>query len=263
MANAARVHAVEQGENPAAHTMVAFGGAAPLHACRLAEKLGVDRIVVPTSAGVGSAVGFLRAPVAYEVVRSRNMRLGAFDAERANALIASMRAEAEAVVRAGAPQGDLIESRGAFMRYLGQGHEIFVPLPAHDLTAADRETLAAAFDEAYVALFKRTIPGAEVEVLTWAVSLATPQEPPSPMSAPPPAAPATPDGEREVYDSQLGATTTTATYWRPSLAPGTRLAGPAIIAENETSTVVGSGFEASIAANGNIVIERAKGEDHE
>ena len=72
MANAARVHAVERGKTLADRTLIAFGGAAPLHAARLAEKLGMDRIVVPPSAGVGSAVGFLRAPIAYEVVRSRS-----------------------------------------------------------------------------------------------------------------------------------------------------------------------------------------------
>ena len=79
MANAARVHAVERGDDVEDRTLIAFGGAAPLHAARLAEKLGIDRIVIPPDAGVGSAVGFLRAPVAYEVVRSRYMRLDRFD----------------------------------------------------------------------------------------------------------------------------------------------------------------------------------------
>src|SRR5262249_2656255 len=101
MANAARVHAVERGKTIAEHSLIAFGGAAPLHAARLAEKLGIARIIVPPSAGVGSAVGFLRAPVAFEVVRSRYMRLAAFDPQAANAIIAEMRAEALSVVRAG------------------------------------------------------------------------------------------------------------------------------------------------------------------
>ena len=70
MANAARVHAIERGHDIAACTMIAFGGGAPLHACRLAEKVGVTTIIVPKGAGVGSAIGFLRAPVAYEITRS-------------------------------------------------------------------------------------------------------------------------------------------------------------------------------------------------
>ena len=103
MANAARVHAIESGKDARGRTLVAFGGAAPLHAARLAEKLGLDRVLVPANAGVGSAVGFLRAPIAYEIVRSALQRLDEFDAEAANALMSGMRAEAEAIVRRGAP----------------------------------------------------------------------------------------------------------------------------------------------------------------
>ena len=102
MANAARVHAIESGKDARGRTLVAFGGAAPLHAARMAEKLGLDRVLVPSYAGVGSAVGFLRAPIAYEIVRSSLQRLDEFDAAAANALFAAMRAEAEPIVRRGA-----------------------------------------------------------------------------------------------------------------------------------------------------------------
>ena len=87
MANAARVHAIESGKDARGRTLVAFGGAAPLHAARMADKLGLDRVLVPSNAGVGSAVGFLRAPIAYEIVRSQLQRLDAFDADAANALL--------------------------------------------------------------------------------------------------------------------------------------------------------------------------------
>ena len=102
MANAARVHSVERGKVIAEHSLIAFGGAAPLHAARLAEKLAIARVIVPPNAGVGSAVGFLRAPIAFEVVRSRYMRLSTFEPALANAIIAEMREEALEVVRAGA-----------------------------------------------------------------------------------------------------------------------------------------------------------------
>ena len=111
MANAARVHAIESGKDARGRTLVAFGGAAPLHAARMAEKLGLDRVLVPSNAGVGSAVGFLRAPIAYEIVRSQLQRLDAFDADAANALLAAMRDEAEAIVRRGA--GDVAADRDA------------------------------------------------------------------------------------------------------------------------------------------------------
>ena len=143
MANAARVHAVERGADVAERTLIAFGGAAPIHAARLAEKLGIQRIVVPTGAGVGSAVGFLRAPAAYQVVRSRHLRLSAFDPAPVNAVFEQLEREARAVVEAAAPDAPLEQSRIAHMRYVGQGHEIVAGLPVRPLEAADRATLRA------------------------------------------------------------------------------------------------------------------------
>ncbi|MCY3856826.1 MAG: hydantoinase/oxoprolinase family protein, partial [Rhodospirillales bacterium] len=172
MANAARVHAVEWGKDVSARTMIAFGGAAPLHAARLAQKLDVDRVIVPTGAGVGSAIGMLRAAVSYEVVRSRYVRLSEFDPRAANALLGEMQAEARAVVLAGAGAGaELEETRHAYMRYVGQGHEIVVPLASRTLADADRETLAAAFDTEYARLFSRTLPDQEREVLSWTLTI--------------------------------------------------------------------------------------------
>src|SRR5262250_2574013 len=97
MANAARVHAIESGKDLRPRTLIAFGGAAPLHATRVAEKLGISRVLVPANAGVGGGGGRLRAPVAYESVRGRLIRLGSFDPAAVNALLAEMRAEAEAI----------------------------------------------------------------------------------------------------------------------------------------------------------------------
>ena len=174
MANAARVHAIESGKDARGRTLVAFGGAAPLHAARMAEKLGLDRVLVPSHAGVGSAVGFLRAPIAYEVVRSQLQRLDGFDPDAANALLAAMRAEAEAIVRRGEPEAELTETRSAFMRYRGQGHEIAVRLPARPYRAEDAAVLLAAFEEAYRGLYSRVIPGVEIEVLSWVLLLSGP-----------------------------------------------------------------------------------------
>ncbi len=256
MANAARVHAVEQGADASQYTLIAFGGAAPLHVGRLAEKLGVQRIVVPASAGVGSAIGFLRAPVAYEVVRSRNMRLGAFDHRLANDIVAEMGAEARAVVEAGAPGEPLDETRGAYMRYVGQGHEILVPIPVRALEAGDERTLHEAYEQAYEALYNRVIPGAEVEVLTWALTVSSRRARREPVSIPDGDAGAPRAGARHVFDPVSGEREEIALYWRPDLSPGMALAGPAIIAEDETSTFVTAGFEARIASNLSIVAER-------
>src|SRR6266404_5034793 len=154
MSNAARVHAIESGKDIRTRTLVAFGGAAPLHAARVAEKLGIDRVLIPANAGVGSAVGFLRAPVAYEIVRTNLQRLSAFDAATANRILAEMREAAEAIVRQGAGDAALSEQRSAFMRYKGQGHEIAVPLAPQRYADADAATLIAAFEAAYRVLYR-------------------------------------------------------------------------------------------------------------
>jgi N-methylhydantoinase A len=257
MANAARVHAVERGKVIAEHSLIAFGGAAPLHAARLAEKLGINRIIVPPSAGVGSAVGFLRAPVAFEVVRSRYMRLAAFDPGAANAIIAEMRAEALSVVRAGVGEEALIEPRSAFMRYIGQGHEIVVPLPERALTEADATLLRASFEREYCALFSRIIPQAPIEILTWSLTVSTAPALARAAPAASGASFAAPEaGRRRIFDVETGIAVEVPVYWRPALDPGARLAGPAVIAEDETTTMVTAGFDAHIDAQGCIVLER-------
>ncbi|HEY1259498.1 MAG TPA: hydantoinase/oxoprolinase family protein [Stellaceae bacterium] len=257
MTNAARVHAIESGKDARGRTLVAFGGAAPLHAARIAEKLGLDRVLVPAQAGVGSAVGFLRAPIAYEIVRSALQRLETFDTAAANALLAAMREEAEQVVRRGAGDAALTETRSAFMRYRGQGHEIAVPLPVRPYRADDAETLRAAFEDAYRRLYHRIIPGVEVEVLSWVLLLSAPT-PPSP-AAPPAPAPYSPEPAywRPVFDAEAGEFASVGIHERASLRPGAQIPGPAIIVEDETSTVVTRLFNAEIDAFGYIELTRA------
>ena len=257
MANAARVHAIEWGKTVAGRAMIAFGGAAPLHAARLAEKLEVDRVVIPTGAGVGSAIGFLRAPVSYEVVRSRYLRLSAFDADLANAVLAEMRAEAEAIVAEAAAGAPLVESRTAFMRYLGQGHEISVELPGRDLTAADGAVLQEAFDAAYTQLYGRTIPDLDVEILSWTLTLGT--ELPAVQQVPTPAfdgSAIAPIAQRSVFDPTATDFIETPVYRRDDLAPGVRIEGPALIVEDQTTSVVTARFEATLNQVGYVVMRR-------
>jgi N-methylhydantoinase A len=257
MANAARVHAIESGKDSRGRTLIAFGGAAPLHAARMAEKLGLDRVLVPSNAGVGSAVGFLHAPIAYEIVRSQLQRLDSFDAAAANTLLAAMRAEAEAIVRRGEPTAPLTETRSAFMRYRGQGHEIAVPLPVRAYREADATELLDAFETAYRRLYSRVIPGVEVEVLSWVLLLSGPA--PVNDGDPPPEPPRytpQPARRRPVFDSDSADFIEVAIYERAALVPGAVIAGPAIIVEDETSTVVSRAFDARIDAYGYIELTR-------
>jgi N-methylhydantoinase A len=252
MASAARVHAVENGKDTAGRTMIAFGGAAPLHAARLAAKLGIGRVVIPQDAGVGSAHGFLDAPIAYEVVRTLLVRLDALDQTRIDAMFAEMRAETEAVVRLGSPAGELRETRTAYMRYRGQGHEIAVPFPAG---RADPATLRTAFDTTYTALFGRIIPRLEIEVVTWTLALAQHRDKPEAAIPPPPKDPARPIGTRRIVEAETGEAVMAQLHVRSTLAPGMRVTGPAAILEDGTTTIIPSGRVARIGADSEIIIE--------
>src|SRR5215831_13472301 len=256
MANAARVHAIESGKDLRPRALIAFGGAAPLHAARVAEKLGIGRILVPANAGVGSAVGLLRAPVAYEIVRGRLMRLDSFDAASVNRLFADMRAEAEAIVRRGAPAAKLVEERCAFMRYRGQGHEIAVELPVRDFTAGDRSTIRELFEAVYRRLYSRAIPGVEIEILSWVIAVRAPAEGQLSAAAREQPTGPKPRARRPVFDPEVGEFQEVPIYWRPDLAPGARISGPAVIAEDETSTVVSERFDARIGEFGYIELTR-------
>ena len=258
MANAALVHAIESGKDLQARTLIAFGGAAPLHAARVAEKLGIQRVLIPANAGVGSAVGLLRAPVAYEVVRSRLMRLSDFDAAAVNRLIAEMRAEAEAIVKSGAGEGALAELRSAFMRYRGQGHEISVELPVREFNAADSAAFTGLFEAAYRKLYSRSIPGADIEVLSWAVALSAPAE--GRLAAPAAERQSEPEprSRRRLFDPGSGNFLDTPVYRRSELAPGACLRGPAVITEDDTSTVISPRFDARIDGFGYIELNRRR-----
>jgi N-methylhydantoinase A len=245
MASAARVHAIEWGKSIAKRAMIAFGGAAPLHAARLAEKLGINHVVVPTNAGVGSAVGFLGAPVAFDVVRSRYMKLSAFDADAVDALFAEMRDEAEAVVRSGAgADATLSEIRSAAMRYVGQGHEIVVEMPAGTLAAAE---LRALFEAAYRRHYSLIMPDIDIEVLNWSLTVSAESEwPAAPASASEAAFTPRPVETRLVFYPGRRAALDTAVYDRSGLLPGMSVAGPALIVEDETTTVVPPDFLAEV-----------------
>jgi N-methylhydantoinase A len=251
MANAARVHAVERGKSLRDCTMIAFGGAAPLHAARLATKLGVRHVLVPAGAGVGSAIGFLRAPMAFEVVRSTHGALAQIDLVECNSRLQAMQAEAEGVVlpaaqAAGQGVDSLRVERLAELRYVGQGHELRVALPVGPLAPASVQQLQAAFEAAYESSYGLRIPGAEVEVVTWSITVATRSAPVQTAVTPSPAVAVAPHGQRPVWDPTCGKRIDFSMYWRFDLPPGATLAGPALVMEHETTTVVPPGWLAHV-----------------
>jgi N-methylhydantoinase A len=255
MANAARVHAIERGRVIGRYTMIAFGGGAPLHAGRLAEKLGVRRVVVPEGASVGSAIGFLRAPVSFQVVRSHRATLAAFDAGVVNGLLEACAATATEVVRRAVAEGDLTIRRVVDVRYIGQGHELQLALPEGTLDAAAARRLRAQFEELYGSIYGVTMPDQDVEFVTWSVTVAAPSEAPRPAKSVPahPAPP--PRGRRDVYEPALGRLADFAVYRREDLGPGCELAGPALIEEGQTTTVVPAAFTLCVDGAGYLVME--------
>jgi N-methylhydantoinase A len=256
MANAARVHAIESGKTYQGRTMIAFGGGGPVHATRIAEKIGIARVLVPSGAGVGSAIGFLRAPVGYEVVRSLYQRLGDFGLDTVNALLAAMTAEAASIVAQGSFGAATEERRVAYMRYAGQGHEIAVPLPARPLEAADVPAIRAAYEAEYTRFYDRPVPGSDVEVLSYSVMVSALQ---SPAAEPPPPAPAyraEPVRAQLVRDTATGAAGPWAVFERNKFRPGAHFDGPAIVAEAETSILAGPGWSGRVTAEGYIELIR-------
>jgi N-methylhydantoinase A len=256
MTNAARVHAIERGKVISRYAIIAFGGGAPLHAGRLAEKLGVAKVVVPVGASVGSAIGFLRAPVAFEVVRSLRVALSRFDPAQVNALLDASAARAREVVRQAVAQGALTIRRSVDARYIGQGFDLTLVLPEGDLKAADAQRLRAQFERLYQTVYGVTMPDQDVELVTWSVTASSPTDTPEPHQQVVRRAASSAHSRRSVYEPALGRMADFAVYRRDDLAPGDELGGPALIEEAQTTTVVPASFTAYIDSVGTIVMER-------
>jgi N-methylhydantoinase A len=256
MANAARVHAVENGKELADFTMIAFGGAAPLHACRLCEKLDIDSLLIPPGAGVGSAIGFLRAPFGFEAVRGAFLRLSDFDAAWTNRLVAELDAEAQRFARAGGSGLQLEREVRAYMRYEGQGWEIVVTLPDREYGDGDAAEIRRRFEDEYRRLFGRALDGLDIEIMTWSVQVH------SRLDAPRPVAPSENENllsgaeTRRIYDTREQRFVDAAVHRREDLAGGDCIVGPAVIVERETSTIVTSRFRAIRQSDGCLLLQR-------
>ena len=260
MANAARTHAVESGKDLAGYSMVAFGGAAPLHASRLIDKLGIDEVLVPVGAGVGSAIGFLLAPFSYEATRSFYTTSDSFDTEGVRGVLDELAIEAEAFVRAGTPDAVTVE-REVLMRYRGQGWEIPVTLPLGEFDEIAAQELVNAFVKAYEAFFGRAIEGLTIEAVSWSVRVSVVQDAPQavePVAAGEPLAAA---GTRLVHDPTAGGRVLAGLFERGGLSAGDTVAGPALIIEDQTTTAIGSGHEAAVQPDLTLRIAKASRRD--
>lgn len=252
MANAARVHAVENGEDLSEYTMIAFGGAAPLHAGRLCEKLGVDRLLVPTGAGVGSAIGFLRAPFSFEANRSVYMKLSDFKPDIIKSLLTELQDEATGFVRSCDTSPDIISEFKVYMRYTGQGWEIPISLTAEQAMSPDADTFLKLFEADYSALFGRTVDGMDVEITVWSVNATTPPEQVAQIALASDTGAATVAGQRALFDPALAAVTDAQVVLRDDMKTGQTVQGPAVVTEDETTIIVPSSRQVTAQPDGTI-----------
>jgi len=256
MANAGRVHTVENGKNISDFTMITFGGAGPLHAARLCEKMGISTFLVPPGAGVGSAIGFLKAPFGYESVRSAVFNLSNFEYSEANRLLQAMKAEALGFVEGGLDAGSPMIERTLFMRYAGQGWDIPVPLADDNFDAASAETIAASFEKEYERFFGRAIEGLDIEIVSWSVKASSPLPPVERVSSIAEGNIVQPGKTRRLFEAAQGAYLEAGIHERTGLTPGDVVKGPAVIVERETSTVLTASFKAVVQRDGCLLVTR-------
>jgi N-methylhydantoinase A len=258
MAAATRMHLAEKGRDPRRYTLVAFGGAGPVHAYNLARLLKMRRVVVPLGAGVASALGFLVAPPATDMVRSYVARLERLDFDHVNALFAEMAEQGRRLlVEAGADPAAITLRPSADMRHVGQGFEIPVPLGAITLGSGDLAAMREAFFTSYRERFGRTVTEAPIEALSWRLACVAPGEDiriaRKPAGAAGSAAAAR-RGTREAVFEGAGPLTCDV-YDRYALAPGASFAGPALVEERESTCCIGPGARVSVDSFLNLVID--------
>jgi N-methylhydantoinase A len=255
MASAARIHTIERGRDVRGASLFAFGGAGPVHACHVAEILDLAEVVVPPGAGVASAFGMLTAPLSFSFVRSDTRGLDAVDWPALRALVDEMTREGlDMLGRSNVPSDAIRVELGADMRYRGQTSEIQVWLPLASPTEASVPAIAARFEDTYRTLYQRTNPELGIEVVTWRVTVSGPDPAvPAWRLAPDGAAPA-PKRERDVYLG--GVYRRVPVYDRERLPVGTRIAGPAIVEERESTVVVTARFDLTVDASFNVVLRR-------
>lgn len=264
MANAARVHALERGKDPRRYPMFAFGGGGPMQAYRIACSLGTPRLLVPLGAGVMSTVGFLSAPLAFDFVKSWNVRLNEVQWERANQLLDEMKREGEAILQAsGVSNSEMNHVCQADMRFEGQGHALRVAIPSRLDEVAGAQLLEL-FNQEYESLYGRSGPPVEVEVTNWRVISSGPNPSVKLNVAVSEQADASVSQAikrtRPAYFPESNGYVDTKVYDRYLLAPGMEFAGPAIIEERESTVIVGPGSRCSIDENHNLVVEMPEGD---
>ena len=257
MAAAARMHAVEQGEDLRGVTVLAFGGAGPIHACGVAELLDSPRVIFPVNASVLSAFGTLVSPVRIDLARSMVRSLAEISHNERDLLLDDLREEGRRVLAAAGVPGDRIRFRyGLDVRYLGQGNELTIWVGDGDKWPVTDDEIVDRFESDYRRIYGLTIPDVTVEAVTWRLSAyanADTVEPIAELGDDH----GKPNTFRNVRFDRIAAALETPVYRRTDLGRGQRLTGPAIVEERETTTVIRPGWVVEVADDGSMIAERS------
>jgi len=248
MAAAAKTHIAEKGGNPKIVTIVAFGGAGPVHAYGLAKKLGAPRILVPPNAGVGSALGFFTAPRAFDLLRSHKVSLNSADFYEIEKIFQNLEAEATTILKKESQEREILFERSLDMRFVGQGSETHIPLSQRDFTTMKREEVRRLFDEVYQRLYGRTYPESEVEFINFKVRASLPErliQFPK-LDGKGKSLEGAIKGKRKAYSPIAKDFIPYTVYDRYRLFPNAKFLGPAIIEERESTLIVGEDASVSV-----------------
>jgi len=262
MASAAKMHIVEKGGNPLKTTLVAFGGAGPVHAYGLAKKLRISKILIPLRAGVASALGFFVAPFNYELVQTYKATLEQTDLAQLRQGFRELERNSVRFLPKVGKSKSFIYARSLDIHYVGQGYEINVPLPNSNFSKLKKEDILRTFASTYQDIYGRTYPDKNMEIMHLRVIATAPgrsfdfqkfseKEKGLVRSAI--------KGRRKAYSSVNGSFVDFTIYDRYQLTYGATLDGPAMIEEKESTTVLDRDAWASIDEYGNIVIRFKRG----
>ena len=256
MAQAATIHALEKARRIDAYTMIPIGGAGPVHACHIALKLGLPRIVVPPGAGVASAFGFLAAPISFAFVRGWVSALATLDFARLRDMLGAMEREGRRMTaEAGVPDMDATCRVTGAMRYAGQGFQVETEIAPDHLAREDRGALRAAFEAAYLELYGRTEPGVPVECVSWQIVVAGPRPRIDLAAASGTGGGATSRRSRRAYFAAAGGFVDVPILHRHELVPGEVVTGPALVEERESTLVLTPGARARCDASFSLVVD--------
>jgi len=258
MAAAAKTHIAEKGGNPKIVTIAAFGGAGPVHAYGLAKKLGAPRLLVPPNAGVGSAMGFFTAPRAFDLLRSHKISLNNVAFNEIENIFKGLEADAGKILKKEAADETIRYERSLDMRFVGQGSEVNVPVPAGDFTELKRANVRRLFDDVYEKLYGRTYPESEVEFINFKVRASLPErllQLPKLDRKKGQSLDAATKGQRKAYSPIAREFIPYTVYDRYKLFPRARFKGPAIIEEKESTLIVGEDGHVSIDEFGFLWID--------